>query len=225
MQKVFSSKQKWEIAIVQALLADLDKAIRSDQMANVLLSGGSTPGPVYELLDQNCNFIEKVQFGLVDERFVPISSEFSNESLIRSCFKTHSQKHYNIEGMVFDSTDEEANLEILKEKYEGFTNRTHLSILGMGADGHTASIFPGDIASERAINQDVSSFLATRAPSEPRKRITCNMKLITESNEIYLLISGEEKWRVLNDTARKLPIHYLLSLRPDTKIYYLNESK
>lgn len=221
MQKVFSSKEEWRNSIVQALLSDLDIAIRADQTANVLLSGGSTPGPVYKLLDEKCDFLKNVQFGLVDERFVPISSEFSNESLIRSCFSTHPQKEYNIEGMVFDSTDEEANLEILEEKYAPFTKRTNIAIMGMGSDGHTASIFPEDPASDKALEQDFSAMLATRAPSEPKKRITCNMNMIAKSNKIYLLISGEEKWGVLNDTGRKLPIHHLLALRPDTKIYYL----
>jgi len=162
---------------------------------------------------------------LVDERYVPVSSEFSNEQYIKNCFLKHPETFYQITGMVMDSEDEKRNLEQVRIEYQDFVNQTDIIILGMGTDGHIASIFPRDEESLIALSTNEKEILKTTAPSEPSHRITCSMKMITEATSIYMLFHGNEKRKVLHDETESLPIHDLLEKRKDVKLFYLDDDK
>ena len=82
--------------MVADIIEELNDIIIRKGGATMLLSGGSTPGPLYKLLDKQCSFLEKVKIGLVDERYVPVSSEFSNEQYIKNCFSKHPETFYQI---------------------------------------------------------------------------------------------------------------------------------
>ena len=84
--------------MVESIIEELKDVIIRKGGATMLLSGGSTPGPLYKLLDEECAFLEKIKIGLVDERYVPVSSEFSNEKYIKNCFSKHPEAFYQITG-------------------------------------------------------------------------------------------------------------------------------
>ena len=90
----------------------------------------------------------------------------------------------------------------------------------MGPDGHTASLFPNDPSSEQILaNNDVGLF-NTNAPSIPTRRITCSKQMLLNAKHIFLLIFGEEKLNILENSNLNLPIHVLLKERNDIEIYY-----
>lgn len=212
------SKKEWEEEVVSAILNDIS-TINGD--VNILLSGGSTPGPIYRSLDRKCQDISKLRIGLVDERFVHPKDKDSNERLLRSCFNSRDEREYNIVGMVKNRDDESENLDLIKPLYAPFIRQTDIAILGMGGDGHFASIFPNDPKSDIAKSTSAIDLYATKSPNEPKRRITCSMELIANAGIIYLLISGEHKLSVLKDMDKNLPIHNLLRRRDDIKIFYL----
>jgi len=218
--KIASSKKELVEAVVQELLSQLSASIEEFGCANILLSGGSTPGPVYKSLDENCTFLDKLNIGLVDERFVKTSSEHSNDRLIRNCFSAHKKNQARIDGMIYNSDDKNENLNLLLIKYKHFIERTDIVVLGMGKDGHIASIFPNDPDSMNALSAS-QPFLNTIAPSFPGERISCSMHLICKSKSILLIITGKEKRNILMNNELNLPIHELLKLRQDIKIFYL----
>jgi 6-phosphogluconolactonase len=218
---VFQKEGKLIDAVVGSLISDLEQSIQSYGTANLLLSGGSTPGPIYKALDQKCAFLKDLKIGLVDERFVAPNIEFSNERLIKSCFTKLPSERYEIEGMVHDIEDEVNNIELLKTKYHDFIERTDVVILGMGPDGHTASIFPNDLQSDKVLSSNEKSVFSTKAPNHPVQRITCSLEMITNASSIYLIISGDEKLNVLKSNDLSLPIHVVLKKRNDIKIYFL----
>ena len=221
MTDVFENKETLTKAMVSSILDSLQSAIQKNGTANILLSGGSTPGPLYRLLDQECTFLDKVTIGLLDERYVDITSDSSNEKYITSCFTKYPEDYYKIKGMVYDVSDEKQNLEAVKSHYQSFIEHTDVVILGMGPDGHTASIFPNDTESEVARKTDDKDVYSTKAPSEPTNRITCSLEMITSATTVYLLFYGKEKWDVLHTVEKSLPIHDVFRKR-DVKLYCLD---
>jgi 6-phosphogluconolactonase len=212
----FSSKKELFESCSESILIDIQQSILQNNHCSVLLSGGSTPEPLYKLLAENKELFSQVQWGLVDERFVENSSEFSNEKMIREALGNEAK----ITGMVTDISNYSKNLNEINEWYKSFIDRTDITILGMGTDGHFASLFPGDESSEKILNLDEKAVFNTNAPSFPKQRITCSFQMLLDSKSIYLIITGQTKKDILSTSKRNLPIHKLLAKRNDIKIYY-----
>lgn len=211
------------LAANQALFEDiksvLDRAITLGRTPKVLLSGGSSPKFLYNMLGKEFTKEKSLKIGLVDERFVPVNHEQSNEQMIRGCFS----ESIEIVGMVKDDEDYQHNLDLIQKEYADFHSDLDIVLLGMGEDGHFASIFPNDILSSQAITDDVKLIRNTTAPNFPTQRITCNLELLAGAKMIYLLLFGQNKFELLSEQDTTLPIQYILNKRPDIKIYYSND--
>ncbi|MGB0933319.1 MAG: 6-phosphogluconolactonase [Lishizhenia sp.] len=214
---ILNSKEEFTKKTTQEISFILDNSLKKHNQANLLLSGGSTPGPVYKKLSKTYSSLDKVNIGLVDERYVAQTSEYSNELLLKNCFGEKA----NISGMVYDLEKEENNIDLLNTAYGQFIERTDLLILGMGGDGHIASIFPEDEGSNLAIKDD-RPFLFTKAPSNPKIRITSSFNFILNSKNIFLFITGDAKLNILQNNTLELPIHKLLKneRNKNIKIFY-----
>ena len=212
----FDSKEEAVKKLRKEIVDALRKENEESRHSTLLLSGGSTPGPLYKDLNENYDAFSKTTIGLVDERFVPTTSEHSNERLVRDLFSNSN----NIVGMVHNETDHVDNIVIAREHYKVFCEKLDVVVLGMGADGHTASLFPDDPNSDLVMEIDEDNLFNTNAPSLPMRRITCSKSLLTKAKRIFLLIFGEEKLRILTNNELNLPIHKLLRERKDIEIYY-----
>lgn len=202
----FDSKAQLEKALATQIASDLSSAIQQKGSATLLLSGGSTPSGVYRLLSTFDIDWSKVFIGLVDERFVAADSPFSNYKLLNETIAANSAKNVVIHPMVVDVDNYEENLKKSEAVYRIFTE-PDVCLLGMGPDGHTASIFPNDFASEQA-NFDERSLLSnTNAPSEPTQRITFNGPVLRRTKSLYLMFTGAQKKDIFNNsTDLNLPI-------------------
>ncbi|MFK7786171.1 MAG: 6-phosphogluconolactonase [Crocinitomicaceae bacterium] len=207
-------------SVTERIADCIRESIETHGDARILLSGGSTPGPVYEQLSHVDLDWSKVHVGLVDERFVEAASEYSNERLLNETLLQNKAKEAQLTGMVFTIADRNNNLDIAEEHYQKFIERTDYTLLGMGGDGHTASLFPNDENSEADLDQSSVGLINTQAPAHPENRISCSKALILNTGEIGLMIKGKTKLDVLCDTDRNLPIHRLMSERTTIETYY-----
>lgn len=195
----FDSKAQLEKALATQIASDLSSAIQQKGSATLLLSGGNTPSGVYRLLSTFDIDWSKVFIGLVDERFVAADSPFSNYKLLNETIAANSAKNVAIHPMVVDADNYEENLKKSEAVYRIFTE-PDVCLLGMGPDGHTASIFPNDFASEQA-NFDERSLLSnTNAPSEPTQRITFNGPVLRRTKSLYLMFTGAQKKDIFNNS-------------------------
>lgn len=218
----FKGRDHFEKTVAEHIMADMKSCHNKSVKIHLLLSGGSTPGPIYSRINQDYLQLNLVKIGLVDERYVENIDTKSNELLLRNCFTNLTNTPANIVGMVYDTADRLENLRIARLKYAPFVDRLDLVVLGMGEDGHTASIFPGDSASSLALESPESTLFTTEAPVYPQDRITCSYTLLRHATFIYLIITGKKKKDILFDKNLNLPIHTILKDRPDLKIYYLD---
>ena len=205
----FESKALLEVELASQIAGILRSEISEKGMATLLLSGGSTPKNLYQKLSEIDLDWSKVHAGLVDERFVPQDSPYSNETLIRESLLQNLATTATMHPMVINAADYAENL-TLATKENGVFENPDVIVLGMGDDGHTASLFPNDSSSEDATHSN--DLLAnTNAPNEPTQRITFCGQILMKGNHNFLMITGARKLNVLKESKeRNYPIHHFI---------------
>lgn len=217
----FESKALLEVELASKIADILRIAITEKGTATILLSGGSTPKNLYQKLSEIDLDWSKVHVGLVDERFVPQDSPFSNETLIRENLMQNKATAAKMHPMVIHTAEYVENLKLATEENRVFEN-PDVIVLGMGDDGHTASLFPNDPSSEEATHSN--NLLAnTNAPNEPTQRITFCGPILKKGNHNFLMITGARKLEVLSESIeRNYPIHHFIPFLEG--IYYTENS-
>ena len=219
--KDFENINILESSLVKKISLCVSDAIKKYGDARILLSGGSTPINLYSLLSKENVDWGKVKIGLVDERFIDKDSEFSNESNIKKNLIKNCAKTAILSSMVCCIDNESLNLEMVSSSYSCFIERTDFTLLGMGNDGHTASIFPNDKESDELMNSIDVGVFSTKAPNYPYNRITCSKEFITNSIAIVLFFTGLHKFNVLkNSNKTNVPISYFIKNNKEMEIYY-----
>ena len=223
--KTFPNKKQLAGDLVGRIKRIISNCISEFGDARVLLSGGSTPQFIYELLAKEDLDWNKVYIGLVDEIFVAVDSQFSNERLIRQCLSNVSNANLKIIGMVYMPDDENKNLSMAQKSYQIFAERIDYVLLGMGEDGHTASLFPNDSNSLGSLNSNSIELLITHAPTHPTQRISCSKQMLLNATYIDLLILGQKKFSVLEKShVNVLPISYFTEKQNETTTFYTQET-
>jgi 6-phosphogluconolactonase len=209
--------EELEKALFHEVTTKINLSIQEYGDARILLSGGNTPKALYSRIAKANIDWSKVKIGLVDDRNVELSSEFSNEQMLRSIFLSADQKGPKIIGMV----GKNSNRNQIERRYSSFFKRIDYTLLGMGEDGHTASLFPDDMPSEASLRNSIKEIIFTTAPSFPNERISCSRGLIISSQSIGLMIVGENKLTVLEESEEQmLPIGYFTNACQQLTTYY-----
>ena len=206
------------IGEISEIAVDEFKKIHNDHFSRFyIVPGGSTPVIFYSKLASRVQDWNNTKLLLSDERWVDEKSDYSNIRMVRenlidqiktkqkpTLISFHSDK-FNIQNSNFSLT------KIAKElSRNGYPC---LCILGMGSDGHTAGLFPGN---KDIINKNKEEFIFTQKKDELFPRISLTYNYLMKSNRLMFLISGEEKSSALRDCLEgrydpvKYPIQYIL---------------
>ena len=168
------------------------------------LSGGSTPNITYSLLKNDIQDLSKIIFWTVDERWVPRDDEYSNQKMLNSFFADSTAKILEVEYSGL-SAERDAN----KYAYKLEKNITNFDsvILGVGEDGHIASLFPDTVA----VSDTENFYVSNEVNILSKWRVTATFKLLKEVDNVYLLVTGNNKKEILksimnngNTSANKL---------------------
>ena len=177
------------------------------------LSGGSTPKLAYSMMLNDINDFSNITLWTIDDRWVPLTDENSNQKMINSNFSQTNSKILAIK-YSGDNPHEDAELysQSLKENITTFDS----GIIGLGDDGHIASLFPNTAGLEETDNL----FIANEVNIISKWRITSTFKLLSNISNLYLLVTGENKKDILSKALNgsDLPINKLLKMRENTVI-------
>ena len=193
--------------ILTKLISDkLKLAIDKKGTATFVVSGGTSPLKLFEDLSKIDLPWNKVQITLVDDRLVNKNHIHSNQKLINDHLLKNKAKLAN-----FIPLSEE----IIKSKI--IITPFDVNLLGMGEDGHFASLFPDMINDFNLfdISADPNILTITSHGDPFLPRITMNLSLILKSEFIVLLVKGSIKQKIIDQAKNdnSLPIHYLLKSR------------
>ncbi len=198
MPEVFASREALMEAAAARLAEALSQAIAASGTGCVALSGGTTPAPAYVKLANKALDWPKVKFALVDERFLPPEHEASNEGLLRRTLAPALAAGANLVPMFALAMDLETAARRADALYAPL--RVDAALLGMGADGHMASWFPGAGETAAALDPGNSrSVLAVHAPQAyaTPERLTLSLAAVARARRTLLVITGADKRALL----------------------------
>ena len=211
----FENASALDIALSEKVAAMLAVSIEEKGSASLVVSGGRTPMGFFHLLSQQVLDWSKVTVLLADERWVNADHADSNEKLVREnlLINEASQATYlALKNSAEQAVDGEAECEAALAELDTFT----VLILGMGDDGHTASLFPGSEALAEGLDMDSGrSCIAVTPLHAPHQRMSLTLPRLLNSQQIVIHISGASKQEVLQqaqagDDVMELPIRSIL---------------
>ncbi len=188
----------------------IEDAVRARGVAHVAISGGHTPRPLYRLLAHS-PWQERIPWAhthiwWVDERCVPPDHPESNYATAYALWLQH-QPVVIIHRIRGEESPERAAALYEQELQQLFDPRAwprfDLILLGMGADGHTASLFPGDAA----LRVRDAWVTVGHAPSPPHARVTLTLPLINQARHILFLVAGHNKAPALRRVFQEVSPH------------------
>ena len=199
--------------LADQLASDLGTQLRTHDRASLSVPGGTTPGPVFDVLSGVGLDWDRVTVFPNDERWVPETSERSNGRLLKQRLLTGKAAAATFLPLYAEAERPEDAIDELAEAIE-----PHLPIsvllLGMGADMHTASLFPGADRLAEALAPDAPVLLPMRAAGAGEPRVTLSARVLRDAMAIHVLITGAEKRaaleRAMDLTPQEAPIRAVL---------------
>src|SRR5690606_8606988 len=203
-------------ALSGEIQVDLDEAIAARGAAGLVVSGGRTPRLLCQQLRRERVDWSKVWITLAGERWVDVTSADSNERMVRELLLQDAEAAAHFIGLKYPAPTPEAGAEGAARALSPAPPSYDVVLLGMGEDGHTASLFPGSMALSRALDPAAApGCVAVNALTAPHARMSLNLAALLDARRIILHFEGEAKWRVYQraraaGSVSELPVRAIL---------------
>ena len=217
--RTFPDREHLAESLANCVADLLTQAVKRLGRAVLAVSGGSTPGSVFDRLSQSAVPWERVVVTLVDERWVDPSAQDSNERLVRTRLLRNRAAASGFVGLktpAARAADAEAECE---RRFSRLPRPFAALLLGMGRDGHTASLFPGSENLSAATEMGSGRIcVAVTPPAASHERMTLTLPAILDAERIFLHITGQDKRLILQKAmeegpAEDMPIRFILRQR------------
>jgi 6-phosphogluconolactonase len=197
----YPDRELMMMALADVLASELRSSVAHHDFASFAVPGGTTPGPIFDVLSAVDLDWSRIHVMLTDERWVPETSDRSNTRLIRERLLTgHAARAEYLALYTGDPTPEDA----LPGLHDKLSAELPLSVLllGMGADMHIASLFPGADGLAEAMADDAPPVMALRAKAAGEPRVTLTAPVLKGAMSTHLVITGAQKRDVLEQARR-----------------------
>lgn len=199
----YASRDEAARNLADAIARRLDAAIAERGRASLVVCGGSSPKQLFEYLSRHTLDWSRVTVVPSDERWVPVDDDQSNERLIRNTLLVGEAAKANFVGLYRDTATPREALADIASALADVPRPLDVVLLGMGGDGHTASLFPQAPDIQACLDSDQPCVAPTVGPPA---RLSLGLALLTDARAIDLLIFGEDKRRVFEQAQADGPV-------------------
>lgn len=214
MEHFFDTREEASIAAANYISKAVARRLDLQPEASLVVSGGTSPVRCLQELSATDINWQNVHVLLSDERWVASDSEDSNEKLIRDNLLQGKAAEARLHPMHSDSFSLEERCELFEETIRTLPFPFACSLIGMGEDGHFASLFPDAENLDEGLNVDSLHFcLPTRTAASPHARLTLTLAALSRSDRVVLLIFGDTKREIYEKAKEKsngFPVSKLL---------------
>lgn len=213
---LFNSKDQLDEALAEDIASRLQAAIKAYGRAALVVSGGSTPAGLFKRLSGAAIDWNNVVITLADERWLAPDHEDSNERLIREQLLVNKASSAAFLSLTTSAESPEQALEDIHLRLSELGSADVL-VLGMGGDGHTASLFPQATNLEQGLAMDSKRHCIAIDPvTAPYHRISMTLPRLLDSRHMVVHITGDSKRAVFEQACsdtdpRKAPISAVLN--------------
>jgi 6-phosphogluconolactonase len=233
--RVFPDLDALSRAVLEEMLLAMQDAIKQRGRFAIALAGGHTPAKLYALWAHAENYgvhtpWDRVHLFWGDERYVPHDDPLSNYRMARETLIEHVPiPAENVHAMPTDSPVPEKAAEAYEAELRGFfgaeTPTLDLQLLGLGVEGHTASLFPGSATLE----EKKRWVAAVEVPAKPPRRLTLTPVVLDQGRNTFFLVSGADKREILaalrHETASKTSQYPAARIQPTGRtLWFLDEA-
>jgi 6-phosphogluconolactonase len=212
--RVFVDVNELSLGAAEAAVRTINESVQTNGRFSLALAGGNTPRILYHLLSNQ--FRDQIPWNKAhifwgDERYVRPGDPQSNCRMARETLLDNVPcPAGNVHPMPTEFPDPDVAALNYEKTLRGYFSkewpRFDLVLLGLGAEGHTASLFPGS----PALEEKVRWVVAVKAPADPPLRLTLTLPVLTQAANVYFLVTGSNKAQAL---------HHVLTGPPDPKNY------
>ncbi len=213
----------------ERVAAQLQGGLRERSAASFAVPGGTTPGPIFDLIAQNPLDWPKIAVTLTDERWVPATDASSNERLVRDRLLTGRALVGRLVPLYTGAVTPSTGLNDATKRLRQLELPLDVVLLGMGGDGHFASLFPGMPGLDAGLDPESDAWLiASDRPINGQARISLSLGLLLRSRLIVLIVRGADKLGVIERaktaSPTELPIAAILrQTKVPVEIHYSEE--
>ncbi len=201
----YPDREALMIGLANAIAGELSECLHREGRASFCVPGGTTPGPVFDILSGVGLNWAQVSVFLNDERWVDEASPRSNTRLLRERLLRDAAAAAQLIPLYAPADTPEDVLDALATGIAPHLPITVL-LLGMGADMHTASLFPGADKLTEALSSHAPVLMALRADAAGEPRITLTAPVLAGAMHIHILITGAEKRTAIEAAAHLAPL-------------------
>jgi len=209
-----ATREQASIAAASRIVAAVERRLGEQARTRLIVTGGSSPLQCYAYLSQADIDWRSVQLLLSDERWVPAEHVDSNEKMVRACLLTGKAVQATLLPFFAADTTLAARCDEMSQLLAGLDSPAACALLGMGDDGHFASLFPDAANLSVGLQADSATFcIPVDTAASPHQRISLTLSELVKSEEIVLLCFGDAKREVIDQDehgAGNFPISHLL---------------
>ena len=214
MEHFFETREEASVAAAEAIAERLAARLDAQSGASVVVSGGTTPDRCFDLLSEKPLDWRRTQIVLSDERWVPPDDDASNERLVRDALLKGEAVPAKLLSVFSMTTGIQARCDEIDQQIRLGPFPFACSLLGMGEDGHFASLFPDAENLEEGVDVDGEQLcIPVSTKASPHPRVSLTLAALARSDAIVLLMFGDNKLEVYEQAKRKgskLPVAHLL---------------